>query len=59
MNRLVIVDGTNIFYRAFYALPNLTAPSGVPTGAITGFANITLRILREYNPRHFPRDFSH
>ena len=50
MNRLVIVDGTNIFYRAFYALPNLTAPSGVPTGAITGFANITLRILREYNP---------
>ena len=50
MQRLTIFDGTNIFYRAFYALPNLTAPSGVPTGAITGFANISLRILREYTP---------
>lgn len=50
MQRLTIFDGTNIFYRAFYALPNLTAPSGVPTGGITGFANIVLRILREYNP---------
>ncbi|MBO4400366.1 MAG: DNA polymerase I [Selenomonadaceae bacterium] len=50
MQRLILFDGTNIFYRAFYALPNLTAPSGVPTGAITGFANISLKILREYNP---------
>lgn len=50
MKKFLIIDGSSIFYRAFYAMPSLTAPSGEPTGAVVGFANIILKILREQSP---------
>ena len=50
MKKFMIIDGSSIFYRSFYALPPLTAPNGEPTGAITGFSNVLLRILRERSP---------
>ena len=50
MKKFLIIDGSSIFYRAFYAMPSLTAPGGEPTGAVVGFANIILKILREYSP---------
>ena len=50
MKKFLIIDGSSIFYRAFYAMPPLTAPSGEPTGALVGFANIILKTLREYSP---------
>ena len=43
MKKFLIIDGSSIFYRAFYAMPPLTAPSGEPTGALVGFANIILK----------------
>ena len=52
MEKFIIIDGSSIFYRSFYAMPNLTAPSGEPTGAITGFANVLVKILREFNPTY-------
>ena len=48
MKNFMIIDGTSILYRAFYAMPNLTAPTGEPTGAVTGFFNIILKLLRDY-----------
>ena len=50
MQKFMIIDGSSIFYRAFFAMPSLTSPSGEPTGAVTGFANIILKLLREYSP---------
>ena len=50
MKKFLIIDGSSIFYRAFYAMPALTAPNGKPTGALVGFANIALKILREQSP---------
>jgi len=50
MKKFLIIDGSSVFYRAFYAMPNLTAPGGEPTGALTGFANIILKVLREQSP---------
>ena len=50
MKKFLIVDGSSIFYRAFYAMPALTAPNGKPTGALAGFANIILKIFREQSP---------
>ena len=52
MEKFIIIDGSSIFYRSFYAMPNLTAPSGEPTGGITGFANVLVKILREFNPNY-------
>ncbi|MBR4905008.1 MAG: DNA polymerase I [Selenomonadaceae bacterium] len=50
MKKFLIIDGSSLFYRAFYAMPALTSPNGEPTGAVTGFANILLKILRENSP---------
>lgn len=50
MKTFLIIDGSSIFYRAFYAMPPLTAPTGEPTGAVVGFANTILKILREQSP---------
>ena len=50
MKKFLIIDGSSIFYRAFHAMPSLTAPNGTPTGAVVGFANTILKALREQNP---------
>lgn len=50
MQKFMIIDGSSIFYRAFYAMPNLTSPAGEPVGAVVGFANVILKLLREYSP---------
>ena len=50
MKTFLIIDGSSIFYRAFYAMPGLTAPNGEPVGAVVGCANIVLKILRERAP---------
>ncbi|MFP5398651.1 MAG: DNA polymerase I, partial [Gammaproteobacteria bacterium] len=46
---LLLVDGSSYLYRAYHAMPNLTAPDGFPTGAIHGFIAM-LRRLREQVP---------
>src|SRR3546814_13099266 len=40
MSRLVLIDGSSYLYRAFHALPPLTAPDGSPTGALLGVLTI-------------------
>jgi DNA polymerase-1 len=49
---LVIVDGTNTLYRAFFAIPDLRAPDGTPTNAAYGFVNMLGKLLREERPDH-------
>ena len=46
---LLLVDGSSYLYRAYHAMPNLTAPDGFPTGAIHGFIAMMKR-LREQVP---------
>jgi DNA polymerase-1 len=43
---LLLVDGSSYLYRAYHAMPNLTGPGGVPTGAIHGMVAMMKR-LRE------------
>ena len=50
--RVVIVDGTNTLYRAFFAIPDLRAPDGTPTNAAYGFVNMLGKLLREEQPDH-------
>jgi DNA polymerase-1 len=35
-------------FRAYHALPPLTNPAGVPVGAVYGFCNMLLRLLKNY-----------
>ena len=49
---LFLVDGTNLAYRAFYALPEELATSdGFPSGALLGFANMLFKLLADYQPK--------
>ncbi|NPA17466.1 5'-3' exonuclease [Persephonella sp.] len=50
--KLVLIDGSSYFYRAFYALPPLTSPSGMPTGAIYGFIRMVSKLMNELNPEY-------
>jgi DNA polymerase I len=47
---LYLIDGHNLLYRTFFALPRLSAPDGTPTNVILGTARILLKILREESP---------
>lgn len=49
-NRFIIIDGSSLMYRAFFALPLLTSSNGFYTNAIMGFANMLGKILTEYEP---------
>ncbi len=49
MSRLVLIDGSSYLFRAFHALPPLTAPDGSPTGALFGIVNMLRATLKE-NP---------
>ena len=49
---LFLVDGNNLAYRAFFALPEELATSdGMPTNALLGFGNMLFKLLADYKPR--------
>jgi DNA polymerase-1 len=54
---VVLVDGSNYLYRAFYAIPTLTNSKGFPTNAIYGFTNMLLKLLRELEPDYIVISF--
>ncbi|MFC7321118.1 DNA polymerase I [Halobacillus campisalis] len=48
--KIVLIDGNSIAYRAFFALPLLNNDKGVYTNAVYGFTTMLLKILEEDNP---------
>lgn len=50
MKKLYLVDVSSLFFRAFYAIRPLTAPSGTPVNAVYGFLSMALKLLREEQP---------
>jgi DNA polymerase I len=49
---LFLVDGNNLAYRAFFALPEeLQTTEGQPTNALLGFTNMLFKLLSDYRPR--------
>jgi DNA polymerase-1 len=54
---VVLVDGSNYIYRAFYAIPLLTNSKGFPTNAIYGFTNMLLKLLRDLTPDYIVMTF--
>jgi DNA polymerase-1 len=49
---LYLIDASSYVYRAFFALPPLTSPSGVPINAVYGFTTMLLKLLRETRPEY-------
>jgi DNA polymerase-1 len=51
-SELFLVDGNNLAYRAFFALPEELATSdGFPTNALLGFTNMLFKLLGDYRPK--------
>src|SRR5207302_3921162 len=49
---LFLVDGNNLAYRAFFALPEeLQTTDGQPTNALLGFTNMLFKLLSDYKPK--------
>jgi DNA polymerase-1 len=48
--RLMLIDGHALAYRAYHAIPPLTSPTGEPTNATFGFANMLLKAIQDYAP---------
>jgi DNA polymerase-1 len=46
---LYLVDASAFIFRAYHALPPLTAPDGTPVGAVLGFTNMMVRLLKDYH----------
>jgi len=49
---LVLVDGSNYVFRAFYAIRDLSNSKGFPTNAIYGFTTMLMKLRRDFNPQY-------
>ncbi|MFD2117935.1 DNA polymerase I [Paenibacillus yanchengensis] len=52
MTKWMLIDGSSIAYRAFFAMPPLTNSAGMHTNAVYGFTTMLLKLLDEYKPSH-------
>ena len=48
--KLALIDGKSVFYRGYYALPNLSTREGIPTGGVYGFAAMALELVKRLKP---------
>ncbi|WP_071126567.1 DNA polymerase I [Peptoniphilus lacydonensis] len=51
-NKFLIIDGSSLFFRAFYALPLLKTKRGLYTNAIYGFVMMVENAIEKINPTH-------
>lgn len=48
--KVMLIDGSSLIFRAFFALPNLTNSDGVMTNGVYGFLTMYFRAVEEYKP---------
>ena len=57
MEKFVIIDGNNLMFRAFYALPPLTNFDGEVSNAVFGFTNMLVKIIKDIEPKYLAVTF--
>lgn len=50
-DKFLVVDGSSLIHRAFFALPPLMTKKGLNTGAVYGFCNMLLRVISDVKPK--------
>ncbi len=50
MRKLYLIDASNMFFRAFYAIRQLNNSKGLPTNALYGYLSMTIKLLKEKKP---------
>ncbi len=51
-DKLIIIDGSSLIHRAFYALPLLETKNGIYTNGVYGFLSMLYKIKEDYNPQY-------
>ena len=51
-DKIAIIDGNSLLYRAFYAIPVLTDSQGHYTNAVYGFLNMLLKLYEQLDPKY-------
>ncbi len=50
MKKIYLVDVSSMFFRAYYAIRPLNAPSGIPVNAIYGFLSMITKLFKDEKP---------
>ena len=50
--KLLLVDGNSVLYRAFYGVPLLSTSQGLYTNAVYGLATMLINLLKDERPTH-------
>ena len=50
MKKLAIIYGKSVFYRGYYAMPNLSTSNGTPTGGVFGFVSLSIELIKKLKP---------
>lgn len=50
--RLMLLDTASMYFRAFYGVPEITAPDGTPVNAVRGLLDFISRLVTDYQPTH-------
>ena len=51
-DKFLLIDGSSLIHRAFFALPPLVTKQGVNTGAVYGLCNMLLKLIEEVEPKY-------
>ena len=57
MDKFVIIDGNNLMFRAFYALPQMANFDGEISNGVFGFTNMLVKIIKEIEPKYIAVTF--
>jgi len=52
MNKLLLVDGCNLLFKAFFGIPEKLLPNGKPIHGVIGFIAIMAKIVKAVKPTH-------
>jgi 5'-3' exonuclease len=48
----MVLDSASMYFRAFFGVPEVTAPDGTPVNAVRGFMDFISRLVGDYRPTH-------
>lgn len=51
--KLILIDGTSVLYRAYFAIRDLSTSAGRPTNAVFGFIRMLRQIEEDWKPTHW------
>lgn len=48
----MVLDSASMYFRAFFGVPEVSAPDGTPVNAVRGFLDFISRLVADYRPTH-------